>query len=52
VGKFIKVVTYQLCTREGSLWVAPYASRISGMEELAAHKATCDLRIKRYGRSR
>jgi len=52
VGKFIKVVTYQRCTREGSLWVAPYASRISGMEELAAHKATCDLRIKRYGRSR
>jgi sulfopropanediol 3-dehydrogenase len=48
VGKFIKVVTYQRCTREGSVTIAPYGSRISAMEGLAAHKATCDLRLQRY----
>lgn len=48
-GKFIKVVTYQRLTREGSLSVAPYASRISTMEGMLAHAATADLRSRRYG---
>jgi sulfopropanediol 3-dehydrogenase len=48
VGKFIKVVTYQRMTREASLEVAPHAGRISEMEGMLAHKATCDLRIRRY----
>ncbi len=50
VGKYLKVVTYQRCTAEGVARIAPCASRISAMENLVAHKATCDLRIRRYGR--
>ncbi len=48
VGKFIKVVTYQRMTRAASLEIAPHAGRISELEGMLAHKATCDLRIRRY----
>ncbi len=48
VGKFIKVVTFQRLTREGSRMIAAHASRISSMEGMAAHAETCDLRIRRY----
>ena len=49
VGKFIKVVTYQQLSREGSNFIAPYASRIAAMEGMLAHAATCDRRLKKYG---
>ncbi len=48
VGKFIKVVTFQRLTREGSRTIAAHASRISTMEGMAAHAETCDLRTRRY----
>ena len=49
VGKFIKVVTYQRLSRQGSNFIAPYASRIAAMEGMLAHAATCDRRLKKYG---
>ena len=49
VGKFIKVVTYQRLTREGSNFIGPYAGRIAGMEGMLAHTATCDRRLAKYG---
>lgn len=49
VGKFIKVVTYQRLTREGSNFIAPYAGRIAAMEGMLAHTATCDRRLAKYG---
>jgi sulfopropanediol 3-dehydrogenase len=47
-GKFVKVVTYQTLTREGSNFIAPYASRIATMEGMFAHAASCDARIAKY----
>lgn len=48
VGKFIKVVTYQRLSREGSTFIAPYAGRIATMEGMLAHTATCDRRLEKY----
>lgn len=48
VGKFIKVVTYQRLSREGSNFIAPYAGRIAAMEGMLAHTATCDRRLEKY----
>jgi sulfopropanediol 3-dehydrogenase len=48
-GKFVKVVTYQRLTREGSNFIAPYAGRIAAMEGMLAHTATCDRRLAKYG---
>lgn len=49
VGKFIKTVTYQRLTREASRRIAPVVSRICELEGMLAHKATADLRARRYG---
>ena len=49
VGKFIKVVTYQRLTREGSNFIAPHAARIATMEGMLGHALTCDRRTLRYG---
>lgn len=49
VGKFIKVLTYQRLTREGSNFIGPYAARIAAMEGMLAHAATCNIRSDRYG---
>jgi sulfopropanediol 3-dehydrogenase len=49
VGKFIKVVTYQRLTREGSNLIAPYANRIATMEGMLAHAATGERRLRKYG---
>lgn len=52
VGKFVKVVTYQTLTREGSNYIAPYASRIAAMEGMLAHSASCEARIDKYREGR
>ena len=49
VGKFIKVVTYQRLTREGSNFIAPYADRIATMEGMLAHAITGERRLAKYG---
>lgn len=49
VGKFIKTVTTQRLTREASHRVAPVVARICELEGMLAHKATADLRERRYG---
>jgi sulfopropanediol 3-dehydrogenase len=51
VGKFIKVVTYQRLTAEGSNFIAPHAARIATMEGMLGHALTCDRRTRRYGGS-
>lgn len=48
VGKFIKVLTYQRLTRDGSNLIGPYAGRIAAMEGMLAHTATCDRRLQKY----
>src|SRR5207249_72117 len=48
VGKFIKVVTYQRLTPEGSNFIAPHAARIATMEGMLGHALTCDRRTQRY----
>ncbi len=49
VGKYLKTVTYQRLTRGGSNAIAPVAGRICQVEGMMAHKATADLRIRKYG---
>jgi sulfopropanediol 3-dehydrogenase len=48
VGKFIKTVTYQRCTKEASLVIGEYCSRLCDLEGFKGHKAQADLRVKRY----
>lgn len=48
VGKFIKTVTYQKCTKEASLMVGEYCSRLCSLEGFKGHQAQADLRVKRY----
>ncbi|HVB76954.1 MAG TPA: histidinol dehydrogenase [Candidatus Nitrosotalea sp.] len=51
VGKFIKVVSYQELTREGSNFIAPIAGAIATMEGMHAHAATCERRLQKYKES-
>ncbi|PYO36578.1 MAG: histidinol dehydrogenase [Candidatus Rokuibacteriota bacterium] len=51
VGKFIKTVTYQRLSRPASARVAPIVARICEIEGMLAHKATADLRQRRYGQA-
>jgi sulfopropanediol 3-dehydrogenase len=46
VGKFIKTVTYQRVTDEGSALVAPAAAAISDAEMMAGHALTARLRTE------
>jgi len=48
VGKFLKTVTYQWLSREGSNRVAPVTARICRLEGMLAHEATADLRLRKY----
>ena len=50
VGKFLKTVTYQRLSREGSLQIAPRAAKISEAEGMMAHAYTARLRMNRYTR--
>ncbi len=47
-AKFLKVLTYQRMTREGSRVVAPVAARISRLEGMEAHARTADIRLGKY----
>jgi sulfopropanediol 3-dehydrogenase len=50
VGKFLKTVTYQeVRTAEASALIGDYGSRLCELEGFMAHKAQCDLRVRRYG---
>jgi sulfopropanediol 3-dehydrogenase len=48
IGKFLKTVTYQWLTRDGSNRVAPIAARMCRLEGMLAHEATADLRLRKY----
>ncbi|MGZ4199871.1 MAG: histidinol dehydrogenase [Thermoleophilia bacterium] len=48
VGKFLKTVTYQRCTREGALAIAPHAGRLADAEHMLGHAKTAYLRIDKY----
>ncbi|MDR7562565.1 MAG: histidinol dehydrogenase [Armatimonadota bacterium] len=50
VGKFLKTVTYQRLSREGSLQIAQRAASISEAEGMMAHAYTARLRMERYTR--
>lgn len=46
--KFIKTHTYQHITKEASLEIGDYCSRISGYENFAGHKEQADIRLRRW----
>jgi sulfopropanediol 3-dehydrogenase len=48
VGKFIKTCTYQRVTREASIMVGEYCSRLCALEGFAGHKEQADIRLRRY----
>jgi sulfopropanediol 3-dehydrogenase len=48
VGKFLKTVTYQRCTREGALSIAPHAGRLADAEHMFGHGKSAYLRIGKY----
>jgi sulfopropanediol 3-dehydrogenase len=48
VGKFIKTCTYQKVTKEASLMVGEYCSRLCAIEGFAGHKEQADIRVRRY----
>lgn len=52
VGKFLKTCTYQWVTREASVLIGEYCSRLCEIEHFAGHRAQADLRVRRYGKQR
>ena len=50
VGKFLKTLTYQRLTDEGTQQVAPAVAAISHAEGFAGHAATAELRLARAAR--
>ncbi len=48
VGKFLKTVTYQRVSREASVEIGEYCSRLCAIERFWAHKAQADLRVRTY----
>jgi sulfopropanediol 3-dehydrogenase len=49
VGKFLKTITYQHLTEEGTRNVAPAAAAISDAEMFAGHAITARMRLERLG---
>ena len=47
VGKFIKTCTFQRVTREASVMVGEYCSRLCALEGFAGHKEQADIRVRR-----
>lgn len=47
-GKFIKTHTYQHITKEASIEIGGYCSRLSGYEQFAGHKEQADVRLRRW----
>ena len=50
VGKFLKTVTYQRCTREGALDIAPHAALLSDAELFPGHARSARVREDKYRR--
>jgi len=48
VGKFLKTCTYQRITREASVVVGEYCSRLCALEGFMGHKEQADIRLRRY----
>lgn len=48
VGKFLKTVTFQQITREASVQIGEYCSRLCAVEGFWGHKEQADLRLRRY----
>ena len=48
VHKYMKIVTWQRATREGSKPVALATARISRLEGMEGHARTADIRLKKY----
>ena len=48
VGKFIKTCTYQKISRQASVKVGQYCSRLCELEGFMGHKEQADIRIRRY----
>ncbi|HTY67000.1 MAG TPA: histidinol dehydrogenase [Alphaproteobacteria bacterium] len=48
VGKFMKTVTYQECSKDASVLVGDYCSRLCAIERFWGHKEQADLRLRRY----
>jgi sulfopropanediol 3-dehydrogenase len=49
VGRYIKVVTYQRLTKEGSAQIAPITANICRAEEMFGHAIAAELRLAEYG---
>ncbi len=50
VGKFLKTVTYQRCTRAGALDIAPHAIVLSNAEQMYGHGRSASVRLEKYSR--
>lgn len=50
VGKFLKTVTYQRCTREASRKIGSVTERQCHVENMLAHGITARVRVERYKR--
>mmetsp|Transcript_5236 Transcript_5236/g.12438 ORF Transcript_5236/g.12438 Transcript_5236/m.12438 type:complete len:453 (+) Transcript_5236:60-1418(+) len=48
VGKFIKTHTYQHITKEASVEIGDYCSRLCGYENFAGHKEQADVRLRKW----
>jgi len=48
VGKFIKTCTYQRISKEASVLVGEYCSRLCELEGFMGHKEQADIRLRRY----
>jgi sulfopropanediol 3-dehydrogenase len=48
VGKYIKVLTYQQMTRQGSSYIGDRAAAMARLEGMYAHAASCDVRAEKY----
>jgi len=48
VGKFMKTCTYQRLTRDASVVIGEYCSRLCAVEGFMGHKAQADIRVRRY----
>ncbi len=49
VGRYIKVVTYQRLTEDGSAQIAPVTASICRAEEMIGHAFAAELRLREYG---
>lgn len=49
VGKFLKTVTHQTCTREAGAVIGAVCARASRLEHFEGHARSCDLRVEAAG---